>query len=124
MGKLRIWRRESADSPFEDWNENLLPILSPIPNSGTLSDDGRMYVFSQEIDNGKDARQERLFISTRQDSDAAWSAPSLLLPDISDDTVSSGSPRLLDDNRTLLFTSSLPGGEGSFDIWMARLVKR
>jgi hypothetical protein len=83
-----------------------------------------MYVFSQEIDNGKDARQVRLFFSTRQDSDAAWSAPSLLLPGISDETVSSGSPRLLDDNRTLLFTSTLPGGEGSFDIWMARLVKR
>lgn len=124
MGKLRIWRRESPHSPFEDWTESLLPILSPIPNTGTMSDDGRMYVFSQEIDNGKEARQERLFISTRLDSDAAWSAPSLLLPDISDDTVSSGSPRLLDDNRTLLFTSTLPGGEGSFDIWLASLVPK
>lgn len=124
MGKLRIWRRESADSPFEDWIEKLLPILSPIPNSGTLSDDGRMYVFSQEFDNGKDTRQTRLFFSTRADHGDSWSAPSLLFPKISDDAVSSGSPRLLDDNRTLLFTSSLPGGEGSFDIWMARLVKR
>lgn len=124
MGKLTIWRRASADSPFEDSIDNLLPILSPIPNSGTLSDDGRMYVFSQEIDNGKDTRQTRLFFSTRADHGDSWSAPSLLFPKISDDAVSSGSPRLLDDNRTLLFTSTLPGGEGSFDIWLARLVPR
>ena len=123
MGKLTIWRRESRDSPFEDSTDILMPILSPILTSGTMSDDGRMYVFCQEIDNGKKTRQERLFISTRLDTDTAWSAPSLLL-DISDDSVSSGSPRLLDDNRSLLFTSTLPGGEGSFDIWLARLVKR
>ena len=123
-GKLMIWRRESLNSPFVDSSENLLPIVSPVQNSGTLSDDGRMYVFAQEIDNGKDTRQTRLFFSTRPESNVTWSPPALLFPDIPDDAVSSGSPRLLDDNRTLLFTSNMDGGEGSFDIWLARLVKR
>ncbi|NQV27685.1 MAG: serine/threonine protein kinase [Rhodopirellula sp.] len=123
-GRLMIWRRGSRDFPFGDSSESLLPIVSPNQNSGTLSDDTRMYVFTQEIDNGKEARQSRLFISTRSNRDVAWSAPNLLFPDISDDMVSSGSPRLLDDNCTLLFTSNMDGGEGSFDIWQARLVLR
>ncbi|MDA0808609.1 MAG: serine/threonine-protein kinase [Planctomycetota bacterium] len=122
--KLIIWRRDSRDSSFQNSSESRLPSVSRINATGSLSDDGRMYVFAQEIDNGKDARQTRLFFSTRADNGDSWSEPSLLFPEISDDTVSSGSPRLLDDNRTLLFTSNLPGGEGSFDIWMARLVKR
>lgn len=123
-GTLMIWQRDSLNSMFQESNEAHLPLDSRTGGPGTLSDDTRMYVFSQEIDNKKKAQQTRLFVSTRADSDAPWSAPSLLFPGISDDKVSSGSPRLLDDNRTLLFTSTLPGGEGSFDIWLARLVPK
>ncbi len=123
-GKLTIWWREGLDSPFYESSEYLLPILSPIQNSGTLSDDAQMYIFATEIDNGKKARQTRLFYSTRAVNGDSWSAPSLLFSGISGDEVSSGSPRLLDDNRSLLFTTNMQGGQGSFDIWLAKLVPK
>ena len=120
--EITIWKRQSLDSPFQKTSENLLLPISHTHTPGALSDDRRMFVFAQIIDDGLETRHTRLFYSTRSDKNRPWAQPSLLFSNDSDDGSSSGSPRLLDDNRTLLFSSNMKGGQGSFDIWQARLV--
>lgn len=120
-GTLKIWRRISLTSPFQEMQEQVLPSVSRISRSGTLSDDGRMYIFKQRVEGDQKLSPGKLFLSIRPDWNTTWSQPA---PLFSEQAVMEGSPRLLPDNRTMLFTANREGGQGSGDICLARLVEK
>lgn len=57
----------------------------------------------------------KMFVSTRATDTDAWGAPTMLLdyPGVSEE----GGARLSPDDLTMYFSSSRPGGAGSFDLW-------
>ncbi|WP_417387443.1 serine/threonine protein kinase [Gimesia sp.] len=119
---LMIWRRDSLDSPFGERSEQTLPVDQWISN-GSLSDDGRFYMFYQKEDWETDADDalSKLHYSTRSDWNSDWSEPVLVFKD---DPNASGRARLLRDGRSFLFVAKRPGGYGASDIWLAELVKK
>jgi WD40 repeat protein len=59
-----------------------------------------------------------LWVSTRQTPQDAWSTPAHLSGPINTPDIDS-QPSLSRDGRTLIFTSSRPGGSGGNDLWMS-----
>tara|TARA_R110002111_G_scaffold260623_1_gene332139 strand:+ start:46823 stop:49360 length:2538 start_codon:yes stop_codon:yes gene_type:complete len=120
---LMIWRRNTLNDSFEDVNlsEEILPSVTHLGNAGSLSDDGRMYVFSQERNPEVEKSGSMLVQSTRLDWKLPWSKPTPLFPD---DPLSASRSQLLRDGKTILFVSKRPGGYGAHDLWMAKLVKK
>lgn len=119
---LMIWRRDSLDSPFGERSEQTLPVDQGI-SVGSLSNDGRVYIFYQKEDGETDPDNalSKLHITTRPGWNSAWSEPELVFRD---DPNASGRARLLRDGRSFLFVANRPGGYGASDIWMAELVKK
>ncbi len=58
-----------------------------------------------------------LYVSTRQDGNDPWPAPTHLDASINTPSIES-QPSLSRDGRTLIFTSDRPGGFGVQDLWM------
>ncbi|MEQ8788438.1 MAG: serine/threonine-protein kinase [Pirellulaceae bacterium] len=115
---LFIWRRDSLEAPFGDLVEE--PLVSDsrfLSGLGTLSNDGRMYIFPQDV-NPDEERDFRLFVVTRSGWNMPWSAPVQLFDE---ESVMGQYPRLLNDGKTLLFVSDRAGGQGRHDVWLARL---
>jgi hypothetical protein len=116
---LLVWRRASWEAPFGDYVEERVGDGGQLAGLGTLSDDGRVYIFSQNVSAEGDVRHFCLFVATRTEWNMPWSAPVRLFGEEQSGTA--GSPRLLSDGKTLLFVSDREGGQGRHDIWLARL---
>ncbi len=123
-GSLMVWRRSSIDDSFDDraMSDELLPSVTRFGNMGSMSNDGRLFIYNQNRDPEKDKSGSMLVMSTRPDWNQPWSKPiPLFFPD---DALWAASPQLLRDGKTILFISKRPGGYGANDIWMAELVKK
>lgn len=101
-----------------------LPIGSPvntdqIETNGTLSNDGRVLILVR-ASNAPDPKSD-LWIATRNDRTAPWSVP-VPMDSLNTEQIENA-PKLLANGRTLLFSSNRPGGNGSNDIYLARLVR-
>lgn len=118
---LLVWRRKSLEAPFEDLIEDKVSGVGLTKGMGTMSDDGRLYIITQNHESESDESQDRLVMVTRSDWKEPWSKPRLLLPE---NIKGAQRPQLLGDGRSLLFVSSRPGGQGATDLWLARLVKK
>lgn len=120
---LWIWRRDTLDSPFGERSEEPLPVYKRLGNVGSLSNDGRFYLFYQKEDgdNDQDEALSKLHYSTRPDRNSAWSEPVLAFKD---DPNPSGLSQLLRDGRSFLFVANRPGGYGANDLWLAELVRK
>ena len=81
--------------------------------------DGKTMFLTQCKTDPNYPRYATIAVSNR--SDAAWSKPTEV--HIVNDTLSSfAHPAISPDGEWLYFTSDMPGGEGGFDIWRARLL--
>lgn len=84
----------------------------------SFTPDGRTMFLTQCKTDPNNPRYAIIVASNR--SDAAWSKPTEV--HIAKDTLSSfAHPAVSPDGEWLYFTSDMPGGEGGFDIWRARL---
>ncbi|WP_339687380.1 serine/threonine protein kinase [Gimesia maris] len=122
-GGLMVWRRSSIEDSFDDraMSDELLPSVTRFGNMGSMSNDGRLFIYNQNRDPEKEKSGSMLVMSTRPDWNHPWSKPIPLFPD---DSLWAASPRLLRDGKSILFISKRPGGYGANDIWMAELVKK
>ncbi len=81
--------------------------------------DGRTMFLTQCKTDPDNPRYAAIVVSNR--TDAAWNKPTEV--HIANDTLSSfAHPAVSPDGEWLYFTSDMPGGEGGFDIWRARLL--
>ena len=81
-----------------------------------LSADGRALIFASKLD------AQQLWLATRESVHAKFERPTLLDATINMDGVSA--PFLSADEKTLYFSSTLPGGFGRRDLWSSTRVKR
>ena len=106
------------------------PIGSPINTAGyeafpTISADGKSlyYVGQNEGPRSKELKKKEEFCtcilrSTRQ-SDGSWGKPEKLPYPINFDCEKA--PRIMADNKTLIFSSNRPGGKGGYDMYLTKL---
>jgi OmpA-OmpF porin, OOP family len=89
-------------------------------NDPCLSPDGRFLYFTRsEIKKGPGGQTcSKIFVSERLGKDS-WKEPKELPPPIN--MGCEASPRILSDNKTLLFASIRPGGKGGYDIYRSQL---
>jgi len=118
---LRLSRRSSTEEPFEEVWEDPLPMEAQPIGMGSLSNDGKVFVYAMDMDTAESDKDYRLYYVIRQDWDEPWSTPERLFPDAKK---GSAIPCLIQDGKTLIFTSSRPGGQGGSDIWLAQLEKK
>jgi len=117
---LRTSRRSSTSEPFHKITEEPLPDEARPHSPGTLSNDGRLFIFSMNTAPPTDKPMFRLFFIIRDDWEKPWSPPQEMLPQA---TKPSGFPNLVLDGKSLLVTNSKEFGQGGSDIWIARLKK-
>ena len=85
----------------------------------SFTPDGKTMFLTQCKTDPDHPRYATIVVSNR--TDAAWSKPTEV--HIINDTLSSfAHPAVSPDGEWLYFTSDMPGGEGGFDIWRARLM--
>ena len=110
------------ESPNESWGplrdiESLNTDLNE--NGGTMSDDGRLLMFTRD----GDGLVKDLWMATRDNTESEWSPP-IRLDGLSSDTVDLH-PRLSPDGKSLLFASTRVGRKGGgSDVYRARLVRK
>lgn len=84
-----------------------------------ISPDGKILYFTRCASHPDYPRNAEIYKSTR--SDAAWGKP--VKCELSKDTLSSyAHPAVSPDGQWLYFVSDMPGGEGGYDIWRARIL--
>ena len=81
-----------------------------------LSSDGKTLYFTRVLNNVKEDFVNRTKIYTAKSSNRSWKDITLL--PFSSDDYSIAHPSISADNKTLFFTSDMPGGFGGKDIWM------
>jgi OOP family OmpA-OmpF porin len=121
-GDLWLTTRATRD---DDWGppENLGPVVNSsayelFPN---ISFDGLSLYFSSNRQGGFDNMD--IWVTTRATKDDDWSAPINLGPTVNSSS-SECDPSISADGLTLVFSSSRPGGEGQFDLWVTRRATR
>lgn len=102
-------------------------IGAPINTDGydgfpSISADGNsLYFIRVNEENFYDKRSKEncfmIYVSHKQ-SDGSWGAPELLPPSINSGCVRD--PRIMADNKTLIFSAVMPGGKGKYDLYLAR----
>lgn len=98
--------------------------LGPRTNSpayqgfAALASDGLSLIYNSNRSGGPWSGP--LWLCTRPTTDAQWSEPEPLW----DDARGAWSACLTADHTTLLFDSKRAGGQGEFDLWMSRRVKK
>lgn len=122
-GYLALWKRDSLDAPFGEKIDTPFPLKSKLPNLGSMSNDGRIFIYHDKEDGEptSDKSETMLFMMTRPDWNTPWSEPG---PVFKNDSSPAWQPRLLRDGKRFLFVSNRPGTQGATDIWMAKLVHK
>ncbi|MBA2116156.1 serine/threonine protein kinase [Bremerella alba] len=118
---LLISRRSSTDKPFGEVREDPLPNEAQPVGLGSLSNDGRIFVYPMDIDSSEGGKDYRLFYVTRQDWGEPWSTPQRVFPNAK---TGSGLSSLVQDSKALLLITGREGGLGGSDIWLSRLEKK
>ncbi len=119
---LRIYRRSSRQSPWSQQAVFGFPVNADDDElHGAISDDGRLLIFLRKKRSDADQKNpfSKLYVTSRKDWSAQWSAPVLL--DAEYPSSPDGFPRLLADGKSLLFISARPHERGVNKIWLARL---
>lgn len=93
----------------------------PTVNDGgvTVRRDGREIIFWSNRNSPSGTVQGNLFVSTRANVHHPWSEPQSLGAPVNSQVFDEIDASLSDNGRTLLFTRTLPGGVGGFDLWMS-----
>ncbi|PQO26399.1 serine/threonine protein kinase [Blastopirellula marina] len=117
---LRYRRRPSINESFDEFTDDLLPATMKLNGQMTLSNDGRLLIYSANTTPMEAKPVFRLFFITRSDWGRPWSSPQLLLPDL---PRPSAAPAFVMDDKTLLLVNSDGDGQGAGDIWIARLKR-
>ena len=118
---LDTWQRSSPNDSFGPLITYPIDILSLPMKGATLSNDGRILVFAQQINPNETPIKTALFYATRNNWNSPWSNPvHMNIPEMS----GVGTPRLMPNAKSLFFVAQFAeGGHGRTDIWMASLVK-
>jgi serine/threonine protein kinase/Tol biopolymer transport system component len=119
QGDLWLSTRESAKAPWSS-PRNLGPRLNSrfFQGFATLASDNLSMIYNSNREGGPWSGP--LWITTRSAVGDEWSQPQRFWSD----SLGAWSPCLSADSQTLLFDSRRPGGQGEFDLWMARRVQK
>lgn len=96
-------------------------IEAPINSSGydgfaSLSPDGQYLYFVRECREKTKCKADKFGIYVSEKRDSTWSTPILLPPPINTEYCEFG-PVILADGKTLIFSSTRPGGNGNYDLY-------
>ncbi|MEN8250639.1 MAG: hypothetical protein ABFS32_17025 [Bacteroidota bacterium] len=118
IGKFDIWYTTLKDGQWARPKNVGKPVNSP-ENEGNPSispDNQRMYFMRCNSMSNSNMSGCKLYYSQR--GVRGWQEAVELPAHINNGNTTS--PRILPDNRTLVFTSDRPGGKGGLDIWMSK----
>jgi Tol biopolymer transport system component len=118
-GSTDLWKA-TRETTEDDWS---MPVnLGPLLNSVALdfcphiSADGLSLFFASSRSGGYGGFYGDIWMSRRPTTNDSWRTPVNLGPLINS-SASEGGPALSADGSTFYFSSEMPGGFGSFDIW-------
>ena len=122
VGAYDLWYMTKNGS---SWNRPLNPGI-PVNSAEhegnpSISPDGQRLYFMKCTSISREAASGcKLYYSDRNymPGERPWETPVELPVKLNQGNTQS--PRILSDNRTLLFASDRPGGKGGFDIWMSK----
>lgn len=118
VGGFDIWYTQEEDGKYSI-AKNIGKPLNSVANEGNPSitpDEQRMYFMRCDRMSTSIAEGCKIFYS--ENGPRGWSE-AVELPEYIN-RGNTTSPRILPDNRTLLFSSDRPGGKGGIDIWLSR----
>jgi len=118
IGGHDLWKRTrlSTDDPWGPPVNMGLTVNSPAAEvAPCISQDGQILIFSSNRSGG--CGDYDLWISTRPDIESDWAAPVNLGP-VVNSSAYDGETWLSPDGLALFFSSSRPGGMGSYDLYL------
>jgi len=118
IGGHDLWKRTrlSTDDPWGPPVNMGLTVNSPAAEvAPCISQDGQILIFSSNRSGGRGDYD--LWISTRPDVESDWAAPVNLGP-VVNSSAYDGETWLSLDGLALFFSSSRPGGMGSYDLYL------
>ena len=89
-----------------------------------LSADGLTIVFGCDFGGGRVRGKQDLWFSTRAGLDSQFGPARKLQSPVNTSDFDENGPSLSPDGKVLYFHSTRPGGQGNFDIWMSRRVRK
>jgi len=122
LGGYDIWVTKKGSSGWGRANNPGKPVNSTLDEGDpSISPDGQnLYFMRCARINSTEAKECQIFVSeTNKGSGLPWKEP-VALPDYIN-VGNTLSPRILSDNKTLIFSSDRPGGKGGLDLWMTTL---
>lgn len=119
IGDVDLW---ISTRHGQTWSEPV-NMGAPVNSAGydgfaSLSPDGNSLYFVRECPEKTKSKGDKfgIFFSTREDEDSPWSEPKKM-PEPINSAYSEFGPVILADNITLIFSSTRPGGFGSYDLY-------
>jgi len=122
LGGYDIWVTKKGASGWGRANNPGKPLNSTLDEGDpSISPDGQsLYFMRCARINSTEAKECKIFVSEKNKGRGLpWKEP-VALPDYINDG-NTLSPKILSDNKTLIFSSDRPGGKGGLDLWMITL---
>jgi OmpA-OmpF porin, OOP family len=122
VGGVDIWMAERQKLV---WGKPV-NIGRPINSEGydgfaSLSPDGNTMYFVREFDNKIDPKDDKFCIYTSVKKEGAWTEP-VMMPAPINSRYSDFAPVILADGKTLIFSSTRPGGYGGYDLYKTEMM--